>query len=43
MRRYADVVVHRLLMASLGLQPLPESYASDRERTLGEYRGCDCD
>jgi hypothetical protein len=25
--RYADVVVHRLLMASLGLQPLPESYA----------------
>ena len=24
-RRYADVVVHRVLMAALGLQPLPDS------------------
>lgn len=28
------MVVHRLLMASLGLEPLPPSYAEDRERTL---------
>ena len=28
-RRYADVVVHRLLAAALGLQPLPDS-ARDR-------------
>ena len=33
-RRYADVVVHRLLAAALGLQPLPDS-ARDRWVRLG--------
>lgn len=30
-RRYADVVVHRLLAASLGIEPVPP-IARDRER-----------
>jgi exosome complex exonuclease DIS3/RRP44 len=34
-RRYADVVVHRLLAAALGLAPLPESL-----RDKAAMRGC---
>jgi exosome complex exonuclease DIS3/RRP44 len=33
-RRYADVIVHRVLMAALGLRPLPESLR-DRELMHG--------
>ncbi len=33
-RRYADVLVHRVLMAALGLRPLPESLR-DRELMHG--------
>ena len=33
-RRYADVVVHRVLMASLGLQPLPDALR-DRQAVHG--------
>ena len=33
-RRYADVVVHRVLMAALGLRPLPDSMR-DRPRVAG--------
>jgi exosome complex exonuclease DIS3/RRP44 len=30
-RRYADVVVHRLLKAALGIAPLPDSHANQKE------------
>ena len=37
-RRYADVVVHRLLSASIGLEPLPEMYENKDDYAKGWRR-----